>query len=276
MGTRPLHPALSSEQARGLRTLLGRDRLVPANDHAESDMEMLARLAGRLHTLRNPKGREYQYSFTKFRTELVFTKDEAAGGRVARIPDYPYLREVDAALLTCPHLLIEKSRRMLLTWTVLAYDLWLAAGGQDPRWPELAHSSGNRKIILAARKLEGENGSADFLSRIRFIYDQFEDRGLREQWPEFPTIQWRFDRATCSNGTVISAVAQGEHQLAGSGVTFVHAEESARWEEQRASISSALQTLTGGGRIALVTTAQANTYVSKIALDKLRPGDARA
>jgi len=241
----------------------------------ESDAVRLALLAEHVQRLRYPHYSPYQTDFTKFRTTMCFTRDESRGGRVAVIPDLPHLRAVDEALITESHLFIEKSRRMLLTWEVLAFDLWLAAGGQDPRWPSLMEARENRKVIIAARKLEGENGSADFLSRIRFLYDQIEERGLREKWPDFPTARWRFDQAVFSNGSILSAVAQGEHQLAGAGVTFLHLEETARWEEQRASIATGLQTLTGGGHVAIVTTAQAGTYCAKIALDQLDPGGSR-
>ena len=78
--------------------------------------------------------------------------------------------------------LIEAYRRHLLPFTVPTYQ------GRRGN-PVLMQSAENRKVILAARKLEDENGSADFLSRAQFMYDQFEAKGGREKWPQLPSIR---------------------------------------------------------------------------------------
>jgi len=167
--------------------------------------------------------------------------------------------------------LIEKSRRTLISWTVCAFGLWLLAGGQDPRWPELLNSEGNRKVVIASRKLEGLAGSAEYLEeRVRFMVDQFEEHGGREKWPDFPGFKWRFDRGVASNGSIITAVPQGPDQMRGAGVTFIQAEELGFWTEAKASIAAALQTLRGGGKFCGITTANAGSYASVIASGKVR------
>lgn len=237
---------------------------------ALSPLDRLAQIESRMARLEAPN--LYQRDLSRFRTTCCFTRNEAAGGKVALIPDFPYLREVDDAFLSHTPLMIEKSRRMLISWSAMAFALWVLAGGQDERWPALMNSTENRKVVLASRKLEGENGSAEMLNeRLRFLVDQFEDRGLRKNWPDFPTFKWRFDRAVASNGSVCAAVPSGPDQLRGSGITLLIMDEIAFWVDCKASVASALQTLTGGGHALLISTANAASWAAQIAAGKVRP-----
>lgn len=207
----------------------------------------------------------WQRSFRAFLREWVWTQDEARGGQVARFPDYPYIDEVCDALLTYDLLFIEKSRRVLASWTVCAFDLWVAAGGQDPRWPSLMLSTDNRQVILAARKLKDLQGSAWFLrERVKFIYDQAIARGIQSVWPEFPTFEWTYAEARASNGARINAVPSGADQMRGPGATVVHCEETSFWPQARASLSGARPVTQGGGHIVLVSTAQGGTFAEDI------------
>lgn len=244
---------------------------------AEDPLELLHRIEQREREI--TVGNIYQRSFTAFRTSLCWTRDEARGGRVALMPDHAYLREVDDWLVTRNPLFVTKSRRMLISWEVISFALWILAGGQDPRWLDgqgnsvLMNSMGNRKVILSARKLEGENGSAELLGeRMRFLVDRFEERGGREKWPDFPTFKWRFDRCTASNGSVCAAVPQGADQWRGSGVTLGVMDEFAHWSEARDSVATALQTTQGGGHLVLIGTANRDSYAKLIALDEVEAG----
>src|SRR5438105_1931169 len=266
---RTLKPA---QMRKGLDQLVGKPvDVASTREDALSSLLMLERRARELEV-----GNPYQKSFTRFRTELCWTRDESRAGRVALIPDYPYLREVDDMLITKSPLFLTKSRRMLISWEVMAFSLWILAGGQDPRWvdgqgvPVLLHSTENRKVILASRKLEGENGSAEMLGeRLRFLVDRFEEKGGREKWPDFPTFRWKFDRCVASNGSVCAALPQGSEQLRGSGITLGVLDEFAHWTEARSSLVSALQTLQGGGHLVLVGTANRDSYAALIAMDKV-------
>jgi hypothetical protein len=237
---------------------------VGAGREAETRLERLAMVREQLERLQDAAQNPYQRNFEHFLRELVWTTDEARGGRVARVPEWDFLSEIDELLITRRKLLIEKSRRVFASWTVCAFDLWLAAGGQDPRWPELMLGNSHRQIFIVARKFE-KPGSDWFLqSRVRTIYDQFELHGGRDHWPEFPKFAFKEGEATGSNGSHITAVAQGANQLRGPGATFVHCEEAAFWELAQPTMEGLLPTLLGGGHVVVVTTAQAGTYAQQI------------
>jgi hypothetical protein len=218
----------------------------------------------------------YQRDFHKFLTELVWTRDEARAGVVRKFPDYPYLKDICDALIERDLLLMEKSRRVLASWVVCAFDIWVCAGGQDPRWVNsdgenvLMLSQRNRKVLVAALKQEGEQSSEWFLhERIKAILEESEAHGLREAWPSFPQWTAVSDKILFrETNSYIAAVPEGPDKLRGAGTTFIHAEEVAFWPHAKASITAALPVLQGGGHICGVTTAQVNSFAAEIVKKK--------
>ncbi len=269
----------ASQMPSGFAHLVGEPVTPGTPADRETLLKELLLIRRRRWELENPDVNVYQRDFTRFFTELCWTRDGERAGRVALIPAYPYLLELAGHLMTKTPLMIAKPRRMLVTWLVLALDLWLIGGGQDPRWvdsaghPVLMESTDNREVVIAARKLEDKNGSAEFLARVRFLYEQFERNGGRQKWPGFPAIKWGYAEARASNGGLLSAVPQGKDQLAGGGFIHAHLEEFSRWSEQKASLASALQTTRGGAHLTLVATAQTGTHAANIALDKIKANE---
>lgn len=178
-------------------------------------------------------------------------------------------------LLTRKLLFLEKSRRVLASWCVCAFDVWLAAGGRDPRWtftePDgtvqrpLMDSAGNRVIILACRKAEGEFGSEWFIERrVKAVVDGCEAHGIRERWPGWP--RWKFRTGVLENtlGGRIAGVPQGSDQMRGGGITLIHAEEIAFWENAKSALGGAIPTLSGVAHLVGLTTPQVGTYAKDI------------
>jgi hypothetical protein len=213
-----------------------------------------------------------QADFHLFLKTCVFTQDEARS-RVAQMPDWPFIGEVADAFAGCPLLFVEKSRRTLGSWLGCAWDLFIASGGVDRRWPTLLNGTTNRKVVIAAKKLQDAQGSAMFLGeRVKFIYDEFERRGCREFWPTFPTWKFTHSEARGSNGSVIYAVPSGQDQLRGVTATLLHMEEVAFWDNAQASIEAALPVLRGGGHIICISTANAGSYARKIVMGEIGKG----
>lgn len=248
-----------------------------ATFHEETVGERVAMLAAHLKDLATPSQNPYQTNFHRFLTERVWTKDEAAAGRVARFPDWPYLKDMCDDLICCPKVFFEKSRRVLATWLCCAFDVWLAAGGQDPRWKDengnssLLYATGNRQIFLCHRKFED---SAKYLrERVKFIVDELCRRNIWEVWPEFPEWDWKESEGRASNGSLITAVAQGSDQIRGFASTALHFEELSFWENAQVTVEGAIPTMRGGGHMYAVTTPKANTYAKRIRDGKLTSGE---
>lgn len=261
---------LRGEEAAALRKVVG-SPVTPERERELTIDEQILALEERLYVLDNPPpANYYQSNFYAFLTNCCWTADEARGGRVARMPDYQFLLELADALILCPLLFIEKSRRVMASWAVCCFDVWLAAGGQDPRWPELLLGSGYRQIFILGQKFES---TAWFLKRrIQFICNRFEEKGGRELWPEFPTWEWKEGEGEASNGSLITAVGQGSDQVRGGGATHVHVEEVAFLEKAQQTIEGALPVVNGGGHVTMITTPNAASYAKKLRDGKLKSG----
>ena len=223
----------------------------------------------------------YKKRFYNFLTHCVWSIDEARAGEIRKWPqgvdptdgrswDELWL-EMEDAYLRCRLLMLEKSRRVLASWFTCCFDIWLCAGGQDPRWVNedglrvLMQSDRNRRVIVAARKAQGFGGSEWFIeSRIKQILDNFEAYGGRDFWPDFPRWTHRAGEIEFSNGSFITGVPQGSDQARGGACTLLHCEEVAFWEEAASTIGAAIPTMRGGGHIVLVTTPQVGTYAQEI------------
>jgi len=175
-----------------------------------------------------------------------------------------YWADWETALLCCSPLLIDKTRRVMASNIVCAWDLWVASGGQDPRWPALMLSTQNRKVIVQSRKLEDEGGSAEFVGRIGEMYRIAVEQGLRERWPGFPEWKFSFGNGRASNGGRITAVPQGADQIRGPGTTLLHAEELSFWTEAGETLETAIPALHPYGHLVAVTTPAVGTYAKDI------------
>jgi len=251
----------------------------------ETALEQAMILIERQLALKNAVRNPYKYRFARFLKDCVWTIDEAGGGEVRKFPwgkgedgrSWTQIwLEMEDALLRSRLLMVEKSRRVLASWYVCAFDIWLAAGGQDPRWvnekgqPVLMRSDRNRQIVVAARKAEGLAGSEWFIERrIKTILDQFEIHG-RHLWPDFPEWKWTCGEVAFDTNSRITGVPQGSDQLRGAGITHAHLEEVAFWERAKASITGALPVIRGGGHVTLITTANVGSYAKEIRDGTLR------
>lgn len=249
------------------------------------DIERLNDLIARMAQIRDAGQNPYKRRFLNFLAKCVWTVDESRAGRVKQFPTgkgkdgrywLPIWEEMEEQYLTQKLVMLEKSRRVLASWFTCAFDIWLCAGGQDPRWvnedgdPVLMLSDVNRSISLITQRAEGQAGSEWFLeSRIKPILVQFEEQGCRDLWPDFPHWEHRADRILFSNGSTIHALPQGPEKARGPGITFAHVEEFAFWEQAEPTISNLQMTTFGGGHLAAITTANNGTYAQRVRDDKL-------
>lgn len=252
--------------------------LMLRQDPREMSVEDLLRLAGEKELARQAVTQNpYANSFTAFLRDCIWTVDEARGGEVRPWPwegEWErYWQDWEYALLTCSPLLVDKTRRTMASNVATAWDLWVAAGGVDPRWAALTLSTQNRRVLIQAQKLEGVGGSAEFVDRIRrMLQVSSEKGGLLKRWPKFPTFQFKFGQALGSNGSKIDAVPQGAEQVRGPGTTLLHAEELSFWDQAKASMENAIPALHPHGHLVAVTTPAVGCYAADIRNDELVMG----
>ena len=187
-----------------------------------------------------------------FVRDCCFTVDEADGGSIKQFPDLPYLKKVCDVWSTHKLLAIPKSRRMMLTWVMLACHLHLAL------------FTPNSAIFVQSKKSD----DSDYLlgdNRMLFIYKHLpgwlHDYGL-------PTVRRTQYLLKFSNGSIIKGIAQGPDQLRQYTATAIMCDEIAFWEQAYQTWRAIRPVLQGGGRATLISSA-APGFFADVAQGKL-------
>jgi phage FluMu gp28-like protein len=194
-----------------------------------------------------------------FIRDACLTQDEADEGKVKRFPDTPYLRHICEVWQAHKMLAVPKSRRMMLTWLMIALHLHLALF--TPR----------SAIFVQSKKAD----DSDYLirdSRMLFIYNN-----LPEWLKSFglPSAAGKEFLVSFSNGSSVRAVSQGADQLRQYTATAVLCDEIAFWERARETWRALRPIVQGGGRVTLISSA-APGFFEAVVKGELRDSSARS
>ncbi|MBP2651945.1 MAG: hypothetical protein H6Q74_2770 [Firmicutes bacterium] len=180
----------------------------------------------------------------KFIDECIVTRDEADEGRVKPFPKLEYLYCVDKCFTQYNILAIPKSRRMLMTWRLLALILW--EGLFNSNWTIFVQS----KKAADSAYLLGDD-------RIMFMYNHLPkgypwakvNRKIRDNDGRgYETIQ-------LANGTSFYAIAEGPDQLRQYTASRVYCTEMAFWDKAEDTWKALRPTIQGGGKIVIDSSA---------------------
>ena len=193
-----------------------------------------------------------------FIRDACLTQDEADSGAIKPFPDLPYLAHTCRTWQRYPMLAIPKSRRMMLTWVMLALHLHLALF--SPR----------SAIFVQSKKAE----DSDYLlgeNRMMFMYSHLPGwlggYGL-------PTVRRKQYELIFSNGSIVRGIAQGADQLRQYTATAVMCDEIAFWERASETWRSLRPIVQGGGKVTLISSASPG-FFQVVAEGRLRSADAR-
>ena len=170
--------------------------------------------------------------------DCVETIDEADEGMAKPIPRLAYMRYVverwqrsRGRILAVP-----KSRRMMMTWLMLAVHLHLALFTERVA------------VFVQSKKRE----DSEYLlgeSRMLYMY-----RHLPEV-VEWPSVRTKDGALLFSNGSQVIPVGQGSEQLRQYTATAILCDEVRSWDQAEDTWTSLRPTIQGGGRITLVSSA---------------------
>lgn len=204
------------------------------------DHPLAIRAAARLALEQKKAARQYgiQGDPWAFVRDCVWTRDEASG-MVRRYPAHEYAELLVRRWQSLPILVVAKSRRMVITWLMVACNVWLAM------------FSPLSKVAFMARKLgrTETEGSCELVRRARFIV-QHLPASLPAQEMEYSVGLLRF-----ANGSEIVALGEGEEQARQHTFTSVLADEVSFWEHAYETWVALRPTIEGGGRITAVSSA---------------------
>jgi len=138
-------------------------------------------------------------------------------------------------------LVIPKSRRMMLTWTMVACHYWMVR----------FHPGSTVAFVSRKQGATDSEGSAELVRRAKFIHDRLPDT--------FPRIEtsysWCRFQVFSDPPSEIIGIGQGANQLRQYTVTAIMADEMAFWEEAQDTYVAALPTIEGGGRFTGISSA---------------------
>jgi hypothetical protein len=199
--------------------------------------ELSANLAERLIQLQDP---------LTFLDHCVYTQDEVDSKRPVKPsptradqPQYkPYLAPIVRIWQSTDKLIVDKSRRMWISWLFLALHL------------HYAFTNTNRRVGIVSKKFED---ACAHLRNMGFIYEHIP----QDIWPKEarPTLRVKegfmfFDEIE----STVHALAMGPDQTRQYGFSKLFFDELDFWPEAEATYSAAKPTLQGGGGLTIVST----------------------
>jgi hypothetical protein len=210
-----------------------------ADDNDSPDVLARARAQARLERLQHDQTAAYAADPWLFLSNAVWTLDQIRG-EIRPFPREDYLQTVCRAWHKSRLLLIPKSRRMMITWTMVALHYWLAR-----------FRPGTTVAFVSRKEGRSESeGSAELVARAKFIHDHLP--------PEVEKIdtEYKFCRLTFpSIHSEILGIGQGPDQLRQLTLTAIFADEMSFWETARDAYIASRPTIEGGGRFTGVSSA---------------------
>ena len=175
-----------------------------------------------------------------FLEHCVFTQDEVDADRpVKPAPvERPYIWTVTKIWQNESKILVDKSRRMWISWIMLALHL------------HLAFTNTNRRVGIVSKKFED---ACAHLKSMRFIYDHIPE----QIWPKDlrPKLTEREGYIFFNEiESQIHALASGPDQARQYGFSALFFDELDFWPEAESTYGAAKPTLQGGGKLSIVTT----------------------
>jgi hypothetical protein len=205
--------------------------------------------------------REDLETLFRFVTECCWTYNEANSG-TERIPGPEYVRVACEEWLRCRELgrslIIEKSRRLVMSWVLRACELWRCGLKAE-------------KGVVCGLTYEK---SAEHVWRIWWLYNELRNR--RKDWNLDAHVgrggsegAQMFDQVILPNGSLIVSLNQAGQSFQGSGYSWVTMEEFSLYKNPEYMWAQARRVTEGkpgtvGGSVVAITNASSNKAWQKL------------
>lgn len=181
-----------------------------------------------------------------FIASSIFSRDEVNALEPVRLapmtpgrPGYkPYIEPIIRVLQAEPLVIVDKSRRMWLSYLMLAYHLHMAFTNTD------------RRIAIVSKKFEDSCAHLDNMSRMyEAIPEEIYPKACR------PTLKRREGLLNFEEiDSLVHAVASGPDQVRQFGFTAIFLDEFDFTEKQELTYGALMPTIQNGGRLSIATT----------------------
>ncbi len=189
---------------------------------------------------------------------LVYTLDEHDKETpVKKFPGHmPYIYDLAELFLTEPLLLVEKSRQMRVTWTMVACHLWDAQFHQG------------RRIFFQSKK---EADANEIVNRAKFIYEHYPEPVKRLIHTHYPAntpmayLKLEFGKQK----SIIQGTPQGANVLRQFTASRIFSDEMAFQDKAEEAFIAAKPTLVGGGSFIGVSSPNFKNFFYLLANDEV-------
>ena len=167
-----------------------------------------------------------------FLTEYCYTLDEHdSKNPVKKLPmNKQYLRDLAQLFLNERLLLIEKSRQMMVTWSMVACHLW-----------DIMFHSGKRVAFQSKKEQDANN----LIDRTKFIYDHVPEFLKQGEYKADPYSYCKLSFG--KHNSIIQGIPQGPEQLRQYTYSRIFNDEMPFQEQKEEAYIAALPTIKGGG-----------------------------
>jgi hypothetical protein len=191
----------------------------------------------------------------EFFAQFVRTKDEHADGSESIRPfptriEKPYVWDILDTLCAEQLVVIEKSRQLLVTWTVCVYALWKAKFQK------------NRLIFIQSKK---ELDAANLVfnqewpkARISFIEHHLPDELKSDVSVSYGQLYFR------DSGSTVWGIPEGGDQIRSYTASCIISDESAFQPEFEGAVKAAIPSIKGGGQFVAISTARNGAYMKEL------------
>lgn len=202
-------------------------------------------------TLRDMKRAESDCDF--FVSRFCFSLDEHdKENPVKRFPDKAYVHGLCELFVAEPLLLVEKSRQMLVTWTMVACHLWDAMFHQ-----------GRRIFFQSKKELDANN----LVDRAKFIYDHLPEE-MKQKYPaKEPRAYLKLEFP--HQLSIIQGVPQGGDVLRQYTASRIFSDEFAFQDKAYDAYIASKPTFTGGGSFVGVSSPNGKNFFYLLKADKI-------
>lgn len=213
------------------------DSLSIAPQDAES---LISKAQAKLLLTQDLAESRYQNDPWQFMVDCVTTLDQVKQQK-RRFPPRNYQQRLTEVWLREKLLLVPKSRRMMISWTMVALHYWM-----------IRFQPGSKVAFVSRKEGRDESeGSAELVWRANFIHENLPNH-IRKLPAEYKFCRFWFP----STSSEIIGVGQGAEQLRQYTFTAIFADELAFWEWAREAYVACRPTIEGGGRFTGISSAR--------------------
>lgn len=213
--------------------------------------------------------------------EYVYTKDEHDKKNPVKllpVKEKLYLKILFLYMLSCDKLLVPKSRQIMASWAVAAYDVWSAMSAKYRKVLFQSKKEGDAQALVTEGKKNPSGGRMDFI--VQHLPDWLKDENIAGGAGNLVGKLVFSPDATDSNGipvpwqgSQIEAIPGGPDQVRSKTSSKITIDEGAFHDDLGKTITACKPSIDGGGQLHIISSVDAGSDFNTAVLDVSDPNN---